>query len=63
MFLKNGLVVFKNKEELNKTLKFKLGELKNLSFPKGKEVFSLFKDKSNHNNVVFTKQRHNDYSL
>ena len=60
--LKEWFGSFKNKEELNKTLKFKLGELKKLSFPKGKEVFSLFKDKSNHNNVVFTKQRHNDYS-
>ena len=53
---------FKNEEELNKTLKFKLGELKKLSFSKGKEKFFLVKDKSNHNNVFFTKQRHNDYS-
>ena len=53
---------FKNEDELNKTLKFKLGELKKLSFPKGKEVFFLLKDKTNHNNVVFTKQRHDDYS-
>jgi hypothetical protein len=53
---------FKNEEELNKTLKFKLGELKKLSFSKGKEGFFLVKDLSNHNNVVFTKQRHNDYS-
>jgi len=53
---------FKNDEELNKTLKFKLGALKKLSFPKGKEVFFLVKDKTNHNNVFFTKQRHNDYS-
>ena len=53
---------FKNEEELNKTLKFKLGALKKLSFPKGKEVFFLLKDKTNHNNVVFTKQRHDDYS-
>ena len=49
-------------EELNKTLKFKLGELKKLSFSKGKEKFFLVKDKSNHINVFFTKQRHNDYS-
>ena len=53
---------FKNDEELNKTLKFKLGALKKLSFPKGKEVFFLLKDKTNYNNVIFTKQRHNDYS-
>ena len=53
---------FENDEELNKTLKFKLGALKKLSFPKGKEVFFLYKDKTNHNNVIFTKQRHNDYS-
>jgi hypothetical protein len=53
---------FKNDEELNKTLKFKLGALKKLSFSKGKEGFFLVKDLSNHNNVVFTKQRHNDYS-
>ena len=53
---------FKNDEELNKTLKFKLGALKKLSFSKGKEKFFLVKDKSNHNNVFFTKQRHNDYS-
>lgn len=52
----------KNEEELKKTLKFKLGELKKLSFSKGKEGFFLVKDLSNHNNVVFTKQRHNDYS-
>ena len=60
--LKEWFVGFENDEELNKTLKFKLGALKKLSFPKGKEGFFLVKDKSNHNNVVFTKQRHNDYS-
>ena len=60
--LKEWFVGYKNDEELNKTLKFKLGALKKLSFPKGKEVFFLYKDKTNHNNVIFTKQRHNDYS-
>ena len=35
------MVWYKNKEELNKTLKFKLGELKQLSFPKGKSILSL----------------------
>ena len=53
---------FKNEEELNKTLKFKLGALKKLSFSKGKKEFFLVKDKSNHYNVFLTKQRHNDYS-
>jgi len=53
---------FENDEELNKTLKFKLGVLKKLSFPKGKDVFFLVEDKTNHNNVIFTKQRHDDYS-
>lgn len=60
--LKEWFVGYKNDEELNKTLKFKLGALKKLSFSKGKEKFFLVKDKSNHNNVFFTKQRHNDYS-
>jgi len=60
--LKEWFVGYKNDEELNKTLKFKLGALKKLSFPKGKEVFFLYKDKTNHNNVFFTKQRHDDYS-
>ena len=60
--LKEWFVGYKNDEELNKTLKFKLGALKKLSFPKGKEGFFLVKDKTNHNNVIFTKQRHNDYS-
>ena len=60
--LKEWFVGYKNDEELNKTLKFKLGALKKLSFPKGKEVFFLLKDKTNYNNVIFTKQRHNDYS-
>ena len=60
--LKEWFVGYKNDEELNKTLKFKLGALKKLSFPKGKEVFFLYKDKTNHNNVIFTKQRHDDYS-
>ena len=54
--LKEWFVGYKNDEELNKTLKFKLGALKKLSFPKGKEVFFLLKDKTNHNNVIFTKQ-------
>ena len=39
--LKEWFVGFENDEELNKTLKFKLGALKKLSFPKGKEVFFL----------------------
>jgi hypothetical protein len=60
--LKEWFQGFKNEEELKKTLKFKLGALKKLSFSKGKEGFFLVKDLSNHNNVVFTKQRHNDYS-
>ena len=54
--LKEWFVGFKNEEELKKTLKFKLGALKKLSFSKGKEVFFLLKDKTNHNNVIFTKQ-------
>jgi hypothetical protein len=60
--LKEWFQGFKNEEELKKTLKFKLGALKKLSFSKGKDVFFLAKDESNYNNVVFTKQRHNDYS-
>ena len=60
--LKEWFQGFKNEEELKKTLKFKLGALKKLSFSKGKDVFFLVKDKTNYTNVVFTKQRHNDYS-
>ena len=60
--LKEWFQGFKNEEELKKTLKFKLGALKKLSFSKGKKEFFLVKDKSNHYNVFLTKQRHNDYS-
>ena len=60
--LKEWFVGHKDEEELKKTLKFKLGELKKLSFSKGKDVFFLVKDKTNHNNVVFSKKRHDDYS-
>ncbi|MDG1028970.1 MAG: hypothetical protein P8O98_08200 [Flavobacteriaceae bacterium] len=53
---------FKNDEELNKTLKFKLGALKKLSFSKGKEGFSLLKSESSHSNLILSNKSHNNYS-
>ena len=53
---------FKNEEELNKTLKFKLGALKKLSFSKGKDVFFLVKSLSSHSNLILSNKSHNNYS-
>jgi len=53
---------FKNEEELNKTLKFKLGELKKLSFSKGKEKFFRLKSESSHSNLILSNKSHNNYS-
>lgn len=33
-----------------------------LSFPKGKESFYIIKDLSNHNNLILSKDTHNNYS-
>jgi hypothetical protein len=53
---------FKNDEELNKTLKFKLGALKKLSFSKGKDMFFRFKSLSSHSNLILSNKSHNNYS-
>ena len=60
--LKEWFVGYKNDEELNKTLKFKLGALKKLSFSKGKEGFSLLKSESSHSNLILSNKSHNNYS-
>ena len=60
--LKEWFVGFENKDELNKTLKFKLGELKKLSFSKGKEGFFLVKSLSSHSNLILSNKSHNNYS-
>ena len=60
--LKEWFVGFKNDEELNKTLKFKLGALKKLSFSKGKDVFFLVKSLSSHSNLILSNKSHNNYS-
>lgn len=60
--LDEWFVGFKNEEELNKTLKFKLGELKKLSFSKGKKDFFLVKSLSSHSNLILSNKSHNNYS-
>ena len=60
--LKEWFVSNKNEEELKKTLKFKLSELKKLSFSKGKEGFILVKSKSSHSNLILSNKSHNNYS-
>ena len=60
--LEEWFVGFENKDVLNKALKFKLGEIMKLSFPKGKESFYIIKDLSNHNNLILSKDTHNNYS-
>lgn len=60
--LEEWVVGFENKDVLNKALKFKLGEIMKLSFPKGKESFFIIKDLSNHNNLILSKDTHNNYS-
>ena len=60
--LKEWFVSNKNEEELKKTLKFKLSELKKLSFSKGKEGFFLVKSLSSHSNLILSNKSHNNYS-
>jgi len=60
--VKAWFVGYKNEEELKKTLKFKLGELKKLSFSKGEKDFSLFKSLSIHSNLILSNKSHNNYS-
>ena len=60
--LDEWFVGFKNEEELNKTLKFKLGELKKLSFSKGKKDFFLVKSLSSRSNLILSNKSHNNYS-
>ena len=60
--LEEWFVCFENKDVLNKALKFKLGEIMKLSFQKVKESFYIIKDLSNHNNLILSKDTHNNYS-
>ena len=60
--LKEWFVSNKNEEELKKTLKFKLSELKKLSFSKGKKGFFLVKSLSSHSNLILSNKSHNNYS-
>ena len=60
--LKEWFVSNKNEEELKKTLKFKLSELKKLSFSKGKKGFFLLKSLSSHSNLILSNKSHNNYS-
>ncbi|MBT4825607.1 MAG: hypothetical protein HON74_02695 [Flavobacteriaceae bacterium] len=60
--IEEWLVGFTNQDQLNKTLKFKLKELKKISFSKGKEPFFLVKSLSSHSNLILSKKSHNNYS-
>jgi hypothetical protein len=60
--LEEWFVGFKNQDQLKKTLKFKLEELKKLSFSKGKEPFFLVKSLSYSSNLILSKKSHNNYS-
>lgn len=60
--LEEWFVSFTNQDQLKKTLKFKLEELKKLHFSKGKEPFFIVKSLSNHSNLILSKKSHNNYS-
>jgi len=62
LIIEEWFIGFTNKDQLNKTLKFKLEELKKISFSKGKEPFFLVKSLSNHSNLILSKKSHNNYS-
>ena len=53
---------FKNEEELKKTLKFKLGEIKKLTFQKGENDFHIVKDRFIENTTNHSIEWHNNYS-
>ena len=52
----------KNEEELKKTLKFKLGEIKKLAFQKGENDFHIVKDRFIANTTNHSIEWHNNYS-
>lgn len=60
--LEEWFISFTNQNQLNKTIKFKLEELKKLSFTKGKEPFFLVKSLSIHSDLILSKKSHNNYS-
>jgi len=53
---------FKNKDELNKAVKFNLEELKKLSFQRSKNDFHIVKDRDIDNTPDHSIEWHNDYS-
>ena len=53
---------FKNKDELNKAVKFNLEELKKLSFQRSKNDFHIVKDRNIDNTPDHSIEWHNDYS-
>jgi hypothetical protein len=62
ILIENWFLSFANQDQLNKTLRFKLKQLKKLSFLKGKKPFFLVKSLSNHSNLVLSNKSHNNYS-
>jgi hypothetical protein len=62
ILLEEWFVGFANQDQLNKTLKFKLEELKKLSFTRGKETFFLIKSLSIHSDLILSNKSHNSYS-
>lgn len=53
---------FKNKDELNKAVKFNIEELKKLSFQRSKNDFHIVKDRDIDNTPDHSIEWHNDYS-
>tara|TARA_B100000963_G_scaffold202967_1_gene176760 strand:- start:690 stop:1406 length:717 start_codon:yes stop_codon:yes gene_type:complete len=60
--LNDYFIRFKNKDELNKAVKFNLEELKKLSFPRSKNDFHIVRDKDIDNTPDHSIEWHNDYS-
>ena len=52
----------KNEEELKKTLKYKLREIKKLTFQKGENDFHIVKDRFIANTTNHSIEWHNNYS-
>jgi hypothetical protein len=62
ILIENWFLSFANQDQLNKTLRFKLKELKKLSFLKGKKPFFLIKSLSIHSDLILSNKSHNNYS-
>jgi len=62
ILIEDWFLGFANQDQLNKTLRFKLKELKKLSFSKGKKPFFLIKSLSIHSDLILSNKSHNNYS-